>query len=97
METLIEEAPYLGAVVIVVGMFVGAWWKQQRLQAHESKRRDEFDLARMVELERIGSACHDHTRELNQRSNTAIDNASRVIEANTKIIGAVERRMNGGL
>lgn len=89
MEALVEKAPYLAAVIAVVSIFVTAWMK-------ESKRRDAFDLARMAELERIGQTCHEHTKELNEKTNRSIDNASRIIETNTKIIGAIERRMNGG-
>jgi hypothetical protein len=88
-EALVQKAPYVAALVFVVIMFL-------RHQAKESARRDEFDLARMMELERIGQTCHDHTKELNDRAVAAIDNSSRVIEDNTKIIGAIERRMNGG-
>ena len=88
-EMFIQKAPYVAALVFVVVAFL-------RHQAKESTRRDEFDIARMMELERIGKVCHAHTKELNDRAVTAIDNSSRIIENNTKIIGAIERRMNGG-
>lgn len=88
MDVLIEKAPYLGSVLFVVLIFIRAWSK-------DADRREKFDLARMKELERIGSNCHEHTKQLNERTNKAIDNASRIIENNTKIIGAIEKRMNG--
>ena len=88
-ETLVQKAPYVAALVFVVVAFL-------RHQSKESTRRDEFDIARMMELERIGQTCHAHTKELNDRAVSAIDNSSRIIENNTKIIGAIERRMNGG-
>jgi hypothetical protein len=96
LETLAQKAPYLAAVVFVVWTFVRAWQKEATRREHEEDRRNKFDLARMKELERIGVACHEHTRELNERTTQAINNAARVIEANTKIIGAVEERLNGG-
>ena len=89
METLIEKAPYIASILLVVLIFVRAW-------AKDSDRRERFDAKSMAQLERIGVNCHNHTKELNDRAVKAIDNASRIIENNTKIIGAVERRMNGG-
>ena len=89
MDQLIEKAPYLAAVILTMLIFVTAY-------AKESKRRDTFEIARLAELEKIGEACHAHTKELNERTNATIENNSRIIEANTKIIGAIERRMNGG-
>lgn len=89
METLIEKTPYIAAIVFVVLVFVRSW-------AKDAERRERYDTARMEQLERIGENCHTHTKDLNDRAVKAIDNASRIIEDNTKIIGAVERRMNGG-
>ena len=88
MDVLIEKAPYIAAIVLVIVVFLAYLGK-------EGKRRDAFDIARMKELERIGQACHEHTRELNERFAKAMDNSARIIEVNTKIIGAIERRMNG--
>ena len=90
MEALIEKAPFLASLVMIVIIFTMSYTR-------ESRRRDAFEIARMKELERIGSACHAHTKELNERAVSAIGNCSRIIENNTKIIGAIERRMNGGV
>lgn len=89
MEALIEKAPYIAAMLILVLGFLG-------FLTREAKRRDSFELARSSEYERLSTACHEHTKELNEKAIGAIDNSSRIIEANTKIIGAIERRMNGG-
>lgn len=94
-ELLVEKAPYLASVIFIVLIFVRAWSKEAERREVEAERRDEFDLARIKELERIGQACHEHTKELNEKTNVAFANAARIIEDNTKIIGAIERRLNG--
>ncbi len=88
MDELLEKAPYIGALVLVVLIFV-------RDRHSADKRRDEVEGQRWAEAERLSNQCHAHTKELNERTSVAIDNAARIIEANTKIIGAIERRMNG--
>ena len=55
-ETFVEKAPYLASVLLVVIVFVRAWAKQEAARERESKRLDEFDLARVKELERIAAA-----------------------------------------
>ena len=103
MEALIEKAPQLAAVLMGVGLVLAAWWKIAKLQIEEAKRRDAFDLARMAELERIGIGCHEHTNQLYERFAATLEHALSVISDNTtiikeniKILGGLEKRMNGG-
>ncbi len=108
MDQLIEKAPYLGAVILVVWIFVTAWAKNTKRQDEAWERRDKFDLARMAELERIGLGCHNHSSEREERFiktmtereeryAKTVENNNRIIESNIKLLGAMERRMNGKL
>jgi len=94
----------VGLIAIVVTSSFGAIWKLLKIWQEEQEKQRAFDIKRMAELERIGTNCHLHTTELREeqtrqsdRTNKIIEKALSVIESNAKIIGAIERRLNGGL
>ncbi len=103
MDAIIDKLPYIGAFLMLVLIFLAAWQKECKRSDDSEVSRQQFDIARMKELERIGAACHAHTKELNERVCTALDKnqvaydrVSTAIGANVEALRAFERRLNGG-
>lgn len=88
MEKLIEQAPYIVALIILVYMFLLAMRDRDRTYLDAQKQRDELFVGSQIQTNKVIEALTNEVREISQQS---IQHDARVVSELNKITKSKKR------
>lgn len=88
MEKLIEQAPYIVALIILVYMFLLAMRDRDRTYLDAQKQRDELFVGSQIQTNKVIEALTNEIREISQQS---IQHDARVVNELNKITKSKKR------
>lgn len=88
MEKLIEQAPYIVALIILVYMFLLAMRDRDRTYLDAQKQRDELFVGSQIQTNKVIEALTNEIREISQQS---IQHDARVVSELNKITKSKKR------